>query len=164
MRDAFGGLINIAIIIVFLVIVSGYMAYNVSYAKAFRVKNKVISTIEEFEGKCDFSNSSDTCVKIIDTYMAQIGYNPLGSDKLDANKPNFDAPSNCNEHNVHCQTGYCTMKCEFNKDHGGIGDRYYYYRVVTYVTLDIPVVNKIMSGMTVFQVTGDTMRIKKLSE
>ena len=69
MRDAFGGLINIAIIIVFLVIVSGYMAYNVSYAKAFNVKNKIISTIEEHEGKCDFSKTDDTCVKMIDSYM-----------------------------------------------------------------------------------------------
>lgn len=161
MRDAFGGLINIAIIIVFLVIVSGYMAYNVSYAKAFRVKNKIISTIEEFDGKCDFSNNNDTCVKMIDTYMAQIGYNPLGKSKASASS--FDAPSNCQGHNIHCQTGYCTMKCEYNSDKG-IGNKYYYYRVVTYVTLDIPIINKVMSGMTVFQVTGDTMRIKKLSE
>lgn len=161
MRDAFGGLVNIAIIIVFLVIVSGYMAYNVSYAKAFRVKNKIISTIEEFDGKCDFSKKGDTCVKVIDTYMAQIGYNPLGKDK--ATSASFDAPSNCRASSVNCQTGYCTMKCEYNSDKG-IGNKYYYYRVVTYVTLDIPIVNKVMSGMSVFQVTGDTMRIKKLAE
>lgn len=163
MRDAFGGLINIAIIIIFLVIVSGYMAYNVSYAKAFRVKNKVISTIEEFEGRCDFSKSNDKCVKIIKTYMAQIGYNPLGKD--DASNSHFDTPSNCNENTVNCQTGYCTMKCEYDAGGSGsnaVGNKYYYYRVVTYVTLDIPIINKIMSGMTVFQVTGDTMRIKKI--
>ena len=160
MRDAFGGLINIVIIIVFLVIVSGYLAFNVSYAKAFRVKNKVISTIEEFEGQCDFSNDNDRCVQIISTYMRQIGYNPLGSDKLNSNRANFDAPSNCKTKDVYCQTGYCTMKCEYQGIN--IATNYYYYRVVTYVTLDIPIINKIMSGMTVFQVTGDTMRIKKL--
>ena len=157
MRDAFGGLINLVIIVVFLIIVSGYLAYNVSYAKAFRVKNKIISTIEEFEGQCDFSNDEDTCVKIINTYMMQIGYSPLGSDEI--NISNFDAPSNCKPQNINCQTGYCTMKCEYG---GSVGTNYYYYRVVTYVTLDIPIINKIMSGMTVFQVTGDTMRIKKL--
>lgn len=160
MRDAFGGLINIVIIIVFLLIVSGYLAFNVSYAKAFRVKNKIISTIEEFEGQCDFSKNDDKCVQIINTYMRQIGYSPLGSEKVNANKSNFDAPANCKPANVNCQTGYCTMKCEYQS--GSIATNYYYYRVVTYVTLDIPIINKIMSGMTVFQVTGDTMRIKKL--
>ncbi len=158
MRDAFGGLINIAIIIVFLVIVSGYMAYNVSYTKAFKVKNKVISTIEEFEGKCDFSKDGDKCVKIIDTFMRQIGYNPVSKTELNNNKHNFDIPNGCKTSNVYCQTGYCTMKCQYNTS---IANKYYYYRVVTYVTLDIPIINKVMSGMTVFQVTGDTMRIRK---
>ena len=35
MRDAFGGLLNIVIIVVFMTLVSGYLAFNVSYAKAF---------------------------------------------------------------------------------------------------------------------------------
>ena len=42
MRDAFGGIANMVVIIVFLVIVSGYLAFNVNYTKAFRVKNKII--------------------------------------------------------------------------------------------------------------------------
>ena len=53
MRDAFGGIVNISMIVVFLVIVSGYLAFNVSYTKAFRVKNKIITTIEQYEGLCD---------------------------------------------------------------------------------------------------------------
>ena len=43
MRDALGGIVNITIIVVFLVIVSGYLAFNVNYTKAFRVKNKIIT-------------------------------------------------------------------------------------------------------------------------
>ena len=42
MRDAFGGIVNIAIIVVFMTIVSGYLAFNVSYTKAFKVKNYFI--------------------------------------------------------------------------------------------------------------------------
>ena len=89
------------------------------------------------------------------THIWEIGYNPLGKDKLNASK--VDAPSNCRS-GVNCQTGYCTMRCEFGTS---ISTTYYYYRVITYVTLDIPIINKVMSGMTVFQVTGDTMRIPK---
>ena len=68
MRDALGGLVNIVIIVVFLVIVSGYLAFNVNYTKAFRVKNKIISTIENNEGL-----DTDGKAKISD-YMQSIGY------------------------------------------------------------------------------------------
>ena len=50
MRDAFGGLVNIVIIVVFLVLVSGLLAFNVNYTKAYRVKNKIITTLEQYEG------------------------------------------------------------------------------------------------------------------
>ena len=45
MRDAFGGIVNISMIVVFLVVVSGYLAFNVTYTKAFRMKNKIITTL-----------------------------------------------------------------------------------------------------------------------
>ena len=50
MRDAYGGVVSISIVVVFLVLVSGYLAFNVNYTKAFRLKNKVISVLEEYEG------------------------------------------------------------------------------------------------------------------
>ena len=74
MRDAFGGLMNIIIIVVFLVIVSGYLAFNVTYTKAFRVKNKIITTIEQYEGNC--GNESSACDKEILSYMKELGYSP----------------------------------------------------------------------------------------
>ena len=62
MRDAFGGIANMVVIIVFLVIVSGYLAFNVNYTKAFRVKNKIISTFEQYEGNCyDPTVAEGTC-------------------------------------------------------------------------------------------------------
>ena len=42
MRDALGGTVVLVIIVVFIVIVSGYMAFNVNYTKAFRIKNKIV--------------------------------------------------------------------------------------------------------------------------
>ena len=49
MRDAFGGVANLVIIVVFLTLVSGYLAFNVNYTKAFRVKNKIISLYAKSE-------------------------------------------------------------------------------------------------------------------
>ena len=70
MRDAFGGVANLVIIVVFLVLVSGYLAFNVNYTKAFRVKNKIISTYEQYNGNC--SNNSSPCMAQIMKYMNSI--------------------------------------------------------------------------------------------
>ena len=61
MRDAFGGIVNIVLVAIFLVIISGILGLVVNYTKAFRMKNTVISTIEQYEGAqgC-FGNSSAT--------------------------------------------------------------------------------------------------------
>ena len=50
MRDAFGGIVNIVLVAIFLVIVSGILGLVVNYTKAFRMKNTVISAIEQYEG------------------------------------------------------------------------------------------------------------------
>ena len=49
MRDAFGGAFMIKLLIVFIVIYIGFTAIALNYAKAFKVKNKVIAYIEENE-------------------------------------------------------------------------------------------------------------------
>ena len=75
MRDAFGGLTSIVIIVVFLVIVSGYLAFNVTYTKAFKVKNKVISVLEQYEGICNLNDEApNTCGGEIKSYMDSVGY------------------------------------------------------------------------------------------
>lgn len=47
MRDAFGGEFMIRLFLVFIVIYVAFAAISLNYAKAYRVKNKVISYIEE---------------------------------------------------------------------------------------------------------------------
>ena len=49
MRDAFGGIFMIRLFIVFIFIYVAFAAVSLNYAKAFRVKNAVISYIEENE-------------------------------------------------------------------------------------------------------------------
>lgn len=47
MRDAFGGEFMIRLFLVFIVIYVAFAAVSLNYAKAYRVKNKVISYLEE---------------------------------------------------------------------------------------------------------------------
>ncbi len=152
MQDAIGGLVNLVIIVVFLVIVSGYLAFNVNYTKAFKVKNKIISTFESYEGNC---GSTTACEKKIIEYMNQIGY--AHDDR--------HTPSNLEKDDYSCSGGYCYKKVivtdESGKDVIGEGYQKVYYKVATQITIDIPIINNIMSNLRVFQVSGDTKVIKE---
>lgn len=49
MRDAFGGVFMIRLFLVFIVIFVAFAAVSLNYAKAFRIKNKIIDLVEENE-------------------------------------------------------------------------------------------------------------------
>lgn len=148
MRDAFGGLVNIIIVVVFLVVITGYLAFNVNYTKAFRVKNKIITTIEQYEGNCE---QFSACDQIIQNYIAEIGYNVHTN------------PNMCTALTCSCRNGYCVEKVD--KDTGGavgVDDNgRYYYRVITATSIDVPMVNRIMPGLKLFQISGNTKTFKK---
>ncbi|MBE6157420.1 MAG: hypothetical protein E7160_01345 [Firmicutes bacterium] len=149
MRDAFGGIVNISMIVVFLVIVSGYLAFNVSYTKAFRVKNKIITTIEQYEGLCD--EDSD-CAKIIDEYIRNIGYSPYTNITV---KPNGCTPVHTPNDNGN---GYYIARCGGTDD---IDNKKVYYKVITFIDINIPIINQVMSGMHIFEVSGNTKLIRE---
>lgn len=144
MRDAFGGIVNLVIIVIFLVIVSGYLAFNVNYTKAFRVKNKIITTIEQYEGNCSMINGA--CDQAITNYMREIGYS---------------VETGFNISGYECRNGYCIQEvtAENNTDPSIVlenNDGRVYYKVVTVIYIDIPILNKIMPNLKMFQVSGTT--------
>ncbi len=157
MRDAIGGVVNITFIAVFMLVVSGYLAFSVSYNKAYKVKNKIISTLEQYEGYNDKSK------QVIQEYIKEIGYNvpELNSRVAESNfgssRPDLNFDSSCP---YHCVEGYC-VKWFPNKDAAAAGIPNGYYHVVTMVDIDVPIFNKFIPFMTFFQTSGDTMTINK---
>lgn len=149
MRDAFGGVANLVIIVVFLALVSGYLAFNVNYTKAFRVKNKIISVFEQYEGNCDVDTiSPNTCNGEIKAYMDSLGYDA----------PYFDL----SHEGYKCRYGYCYKKVDVNTASLGSADdtkQRAYFKIVTQINIDIPVINKILPGLKIFQISGDTKPI-----
>ncbi|MBR2246993.1 MAG: hypothetical protein IKG58_04080 [Bacilli bacterium] len=156
MRDAFGGIINISMIVVFLIIVSGYLAFNVSYTKAFRVKNKIITTIEQYEGKC---KPGDTCANVIKAYTDKIGYHPGDfTANVDDGCSLIHSPSD--------QEGYFIEQCPASGNRSEststsyINDNErYYFKVETAIQIDIPIINKVMTNLKVFRMGGSTKLI-----
>ncbi len=140
MKEAIGSTWLMGMIITFIAIFSGFLAYSISYTKAFRVKNEVINIIEKNEG-FTFSthgridpNSVDVSTLRNDTsteaqaflFIKSIGYN----------YSMFNNNSNpCKEGELQAG-GYCLAKrCPNSVENGS--DRVY-YKVTTYISLSIP--------------------------
>ena len=142
MRDAIGGVVNITFIAIFMVVVSGYLAFSVSYNKAFKVKNKIISLLEQNEGYKLGVNDK------IEDYMKNIGYN---TDIDTSRVRNIDESWTCGQ-------GYC-IKYFPDNDSADAGLPKGYYSVVTFVWIDVPIFNKFLPYLSFFQTRGDTMTI-----
>lgn len=141
MKDAFGGIVNVFLVAVFLVIVEGILGLVVNYSKAFRMKNEVISAIERYEGLGCFNNSSSDCRQLVRNKAKSIGYSPPGTLRCPQGFVSIDS--------LYC----CKSSDSSSKD-------YYIYSVVTQVDINIPIINKIM-GLSFFQIHGDTRVVKK---
>ncbi len=77
MRDAFGGVFMIRLLLVFMFIYVSFTAISLNYAKAFRVKNKIIDLIEQEEVLKigDFySNGSGSGISKLDKILKNSGY------------------------------------------------------------------------------------------
>lgn len=163
MRDAFGGLLNIVIIVVFMTLVSGYLAFNVSYAKAFKVKNKIISSYENYNGNCDFLNPTNTCYNAVNEYEQSIGYQAninLSKDAIcsKAATAGYD-DCDCNQ-----ALGFCWLEARKEVKDGITTVKYKSFRIVTQVYIDLPIINRLLPNLSIFQVTGDTKDIPVISE
>ena len=156
MRDALGGSVVFVIIVVFMVVVLSYLAFNVNFTKASRMKNKIIATYEEYQGIC----KSDCQNKIVD-YSKEIGYdvgnatfncNKLGSDKGHSyNKgPGSTAQLLCVEEKV-------VDNVVTNEATGiyGIGYKKVYYKIATRINIELPIIQNIFNYQ-MFWITGDT--------
>ena len=144
MKDAFGGILNLVLIVIFLLLVEGILGLVVNYSKAFRMKNIVISAIERYESYGCFSDTTSglsDCRSRIDSGAKSIGYFP--------------------NNNLNCSTGFTKSDNYFcyRKSDSSSGN-HYVYTVVTQVDINIPIINKIL-GLDFFQVHGDTRVINR---
>ena len=139
MQEAFGGLLNVFLLALFLTIVSGVLAVSVNYIKAFRMKNYVISSIEKYEATSCLKNQQSACSNEIVSSANKLGYSGSGLTCPHGYSPDFNGL-------------YC-FKSKFHSKGS------YSYSVITQVDFNFPVINKILS-FDFFQVHGDTRVIE----
>ena len=144
MRDAVGGTFMIKLLLIFLAVYTVFIAIAINYAKAFKVKNKVINIIEQSEG-VDYNDVSDASViGQINTYMNDIHYG-INTSSVEKKCIGYDY--------INTERGYCISKVE-NYDSSAS-----YYRVTTFETISVPIVRL---EFTV-PIKGETRKIERIN-
>lgn len=129
MRDAFGGSFMIKLFLVFIIIYVGFTAIALNYAKAFKVKNKVIEYLENNE-ITDISKMPASEFDKMNEYFEK--------DILGA--MNYRVEGNCPPNSVYCQNGIAIEESGSSVNTEGI-----YYKVTTYFGWSIPFINKLLA-------------------
>ena len=114
------------IIILFIVIVFGFIAGILSYYKAFKVNNNIVHSLEKFEGYNEFSKAE------IDIALGNLGYS-LQSANCKAEYNGMYLVS----------LGENYRYCIYIDPEVHESGEYYQYGVLTYMNLDLPVINLI---------------------
>lgn len=141
MKEAMGGTWLTGLVIVFIFLFAGFLAYSISYTKAFRVKNEILNLIERNEG---FTNSANDLNNITDdalkndssvegkafAYIKSMGYNYSIFDGT--NDPCASNNIGEKQKGGYCLIKYCPKAGESEK---------VYYKVTTFIALSIPIIN-----------------------
>lgn len=137
MREAIGTSYVVNFIITFFILFILVFLATLSYTKAFKVKNKIVDIIEEYEG-----DVVDTSSQLksgpqgdINSKLGQIGYRVSDKKKCKKNgRYEGNAFDNVKEISKNDTSNY--HYCIYQVDTG----KGKYYGVVTYIYFDIPIV------------------------
>ncbi|MBR1717868.1 MAG: hypothetical protein IJ715_01200 [Bacilli bacterium] len=141
MREAIGNSFVLNFIITFVILFILIFVGTTTYTKAFKVKNKIVDTIENYDGKIATGNRLNSSVSDeINEKLGQIGYriDPSSECKTDGRFSNGTLLSKTSDYR------YCVYKFSTTKGN--------YYGVVAYIYMEIPVIGAKLE----FPVYGET--------
>lgn len=154
MRNAVGATWIFGLCLVFIILFTSYLTISMNYAKAFRIKNYIVSVLEENEG---YTNSVDERVS---DYLYNQGYNSYGTceNYIEANGYEWDIAGEIDiSDNLPTKKHNACIYRLLSPDTGdeGVGATRSRYRVVTFFRFDLPLVRY----FTQFQVAGESRYI-----
>lgn len=148
MREAFGGAFTIKLMLIFLAIYIAFIAVALNYAKAFRVKNKIIDIIEQNEGIDSYIDTKEgSVIGDINSYLNTVSY-----------YVNLANIKNNNTENINCyDRGYCIEETTAPVS-DGITSKY--YKVTTYININFPFFKLNFN----IPITGETRKIERINK
>ena len=158
MREAIGGTWLFQIVIVFILLFTGFMCLSINRSKAFNVKNYILETIQSNNGDVDASIG-----EIVD-YMKNNSYRTSGKVPLDEIK--LPCKSDSVKFDCYNREGakdknnpvFCLAKIGVDNYDGCLDIQFtelpsmYYYRIIVFYQLDLPFFSELFN----FKITGDT--------
>lgn len=166
MREAIGGTWLFGIVILFIALFASFLAYSISYTRAFNTKNEIINLIERSEGyticakgegedslgdgECNVKNMTEQQLKQNTSVEAQAYYKIIKAGYNYSAGESIDCTSVGHEKADAKPGGYCITKYCQNAD---LGDKFsVYYKVTTFIALKLPVVEVTFN----IPITGET--------
>jgi len=138
MREGIGSVFLYNMIIIFIIIVFGLLTATTSYYKAFKVNNRILASIEKFEGYNDLAQNE------IEDFLSSIGYtvDANGQRECAATNKGGNVQRAKNAGHLYCVYYHAddrgaNEKKEKNGDNQPI---YYNYSVVSYIYVQLPIV------------------------
>lgn len=128
MRESIGGTWIFGIVALFIALFSGFLAYSISYTKAFKAKNEIINLIERSEGFTGSKNGQlgkeDDMSVENQAYLLlkNLGYNT--------------SEINCGDYGTFFQGGYCVKRNISDT----AGNKKVYYKITTFIKVELPII------------------------
>lgn len=149
MRDSFGGVFTMNLLLVFIFIYVAVTAVSLNYAKAFRLKNSVIDFVEQNEiiKPEDIGNKANLLQKL-DNIIANGNYNKPCNEVYHNGNRLSEGIIRSDEGNI---TGYChngiviDMKEGYPKYVTGTTSKVYVYEIKTYADWELGAFNKLLA-------------------
>lgn len=136
MREGIGETFTYNMIILFIIIVFGILSATISYYKAYKVNNRILDSIDKFEG---YNNDAQ---KDIQNKLTTIGYTQGdANDCPQRSKGELVHPDPEYNNHLYCvyyfENDRSSVDKRTNKEHEPI---YYNYSVASYIYIELPIV------------------------
>lgn len=149
MKESMGLVPTMGIIIFALVLISGYLAFTINYSKAYKANSRIVNIIQKYDNK--ITNDTE---KEIQEYLEEINYNASDTYTKTCVNDGYTAITSSGK-------GWCykIISSGDGESNDGNDTKRLYVKVRTYISIDVPIFNRIFSNLEIFRVDGSTKPI-----
>lgn len=162
MKESIGATQLFMIVITLVILFSGIVAFSINRSNAFTVKEELVSIIEEagsfnIDAEIYGQRSDGTLQKMVDI-LSKTGYRQSGNCSVYEQRVNSDDERvievagyqrNGQKSTGNNSSAFCIVKIKGNQNRE---DTTFYYQVIVFYSLDIPIIKTILN----FKEVGET--------
>lgn len=147
MKESMGLVPTLSIIIFAVVLLSGYLSFTINYSKAYKANSKIVNIIQKHENNIKDKSTIDE----IDKYLESINYTASTDYTSKCKDEGYEISGNSKNNS------WCYKVITTSDDSEKKGDMIrQYVKVRTYMSIDVPLLNKILPNLNISKVNGST--------